>query len=216
MRRDLCDEQALIRAGFPDRRPLRQTPGASLVGDNQRLPLLVQYLTDAALFDRGREIVWISPGEDGDQLAKLQAELRRKLGALGITVEVNPTSNLLIGDLEDLTGHPMWRLRPPRPGPEETNPVAVCVGTDNPLTFNSNLRAEYQCLSDAMLLAGLSDEESRRWLDRTRDCSLESRFTIARDMRFNRSAVDSHGLPLTNSNLRWFINIGDSTTLPIL
>ena len=46
------------------------------------------------------------------------------------------------------------------------------------MTFNSALPQEYQCLWDAMKLAGLSDEEARQWLDRTRPCSLENRFTL--------------------------------------
>src|SRR5262245_38952663 len=39
---------------------------------------------------------------------------------------------------------------------------------------------EYQFVSDALALAGLSDEEARQWLDRTRECGLENRFTIGR------------------------------------
>ena len=48
-----------------------------------------------------RKIIWIDPADEADILATLQADLRRKVGARGITVEVNPTSNLLIGDLDE-------------------------------------------------------------------------------------------------------------------
>jgi hypothetical protein len=140
--------------------------------------LLHRFLTDRDLFQRGRQLIWIDPHPDGERLARLQEGVRRKVGAMGIVVEVNPTSNLLIGDLEELTVHPMWRLRPPRPLPDDPPPVGVCVGSDDPLTFNSALPQEYQCLWDAMKLAGLSDEEARQWLDRTRACGLESRFTL--------------------------------------
>jgi len=71
---------------------------------------------------------------------------------------VNPTSNLLIGNLGDLTVHPLWRLRPPREG-DGAPPVSVCIGSDDPVVFGSNLRQEYQILCDAMTLAGLSDED---------------------------------------------------------
>ena len=82
--------------------------------------------------------------------------------------------------LEALTSHPLWRLNPPRPSPNDPPAVAVCVGSDDLITFNSHLRAEYQCLYDAMLLGGLSDEQARSWLERVRASGLESRFSIRR------------------------------------
>jgi hypothetical protein len=143
-----------------------------------RLGYLCRYLQNPTTFARGRDIVWIDPSAEREELAYLQNELRRKVGLRGITVEVNPTSNLLIGDLGDLTAHPLWRLRPPRPSTVDAPPVTVCVGSDDPVVFGSDLRQEYQCLSDALALAGLSDEEARQWLDRTRTSGLESRFTF--------------------------------------
>ena len=73
-------------------------------------------------------------------------------------------------------GASAWRLRPPR-GSVDAPPVSIAIGSDDPLVFASNLRQEYQLLSDALALAGLSDEEARTWLDRTRLCGLEGRFT---------------------------------------
>jgi hypothetical protein len=173
LRQDLCDLRRLYAAGFPDGpRPPRHH------GD-ERLHRLYAYLTDPLLFERGRELIWVDPSEEGEALAVLQAALRRKLGARGLTVEVNPTSNLLIGDLGDLTAHPLWRLYPPRNN-GDMPPVSICVGSDDPLVFGSNLRQEYQFLSDALALAGLSDEEARQWLDHVRTCGLERRFTINR------------------------------------
>lgn len=169
----MANSQCLRQVGFPN----GPRPQAAL---DDRPTLLEIWLTNAEVFNRGREIVWVEPAEERLALAYLQAELRHKLGRLGIVVEINPTSNLLIGDLEDLTRHPMWRLRPPRPLKRDIPPVSVCIGSDDPLTFNSNLRQEYQCLADAMTLAGLSEEESRIWLDRTRAAGLESRFTVPR------------------------------------
>src|SRR5215510_1226888 len=81
---------------------------------HSRLGLLLGYLTSPAIFQNSRQVIWVDPSGEGEFLAALQSALRRKLGARGITVEVNPTSNLLIGDLSDLTSHPLWRLHPPR------------------------------------------------------------------------------------------------------
>jgi hypothetical protein len=175
LRRDLCDSQRLYQAGFPDGPPpsLRRCP--------RRLRRLCRYLTEASVFERGRQVIWVDPVGEGEILVRLQAALRRKIGARGLAVEVNPTSNLLIGDLGDLTAHPLWRLHPPR-GTGDAPPVTICVGSDDPLVFASNLRQEYQFLGDALVLAGLSEEEARQWLDRTRARSLESRFTRPRHL----------------------------------
>jgi hypothetical protein len=172
LQQQLCDSNRLYAAGFPD-----GTRGTHRV--DPALEFLRAYLTQREWFDNGRQGFWLDPAAEGEALASLQAALRRKLGSRGIAVEVNPTSNLLIGDLSDLTKHPLWRLRPPRGG-GDAPPVSICIGSDDPLVFGSNLRQEYQFLGDAMAMAGLSDEEIRQWLDRSRACGLESRFTLPR------------------------------------
>ena len=109
--------------------------------------------------------------------------IRQKLGQRGIAVEVNPSSNLLIGDLSDLTKHPLWRLRPPRSS-GDAPPVSVCIGSDDPLTFATKLPQEYQLLHDALVLAGLSEAEAACWLDETRETGLRNRFTLPRRLGF--------------------------------
>jgi len=173
LRQDLCDLRLLRQVGFGDWYAAIPSPRVE-----SRLWPLHRFLTSREVFDRGRELIWVSTLEDAESLDHLQAELRALVGSLGIVVEVNPTSNLLIGNLTDLTNHPMWRLRPPRPAADAPPPVGVCIGSDDPITFSSSLRQEYQCLADAMTLAGLSDEEAAQWLERTRACGLEHRFTL--------------------------------------
>jgi hypothetical protein len=172
---DLHDPDRLGEAGFPDGPiPLpgrcRRDPG---------LGLLVAYLTSPGIFRRGREIEWVDPAADGETLVAIQAGLRRKVADLGITVEVNPSSNLLIGDLQDLRRHPLWRLRPPQGG-DNLPPVSVCIGSDDPVTFATRLPEEYQLLQDALVSSGLGEEESRVWLERTRASGMETRFTLPR------------------------------------
>lgn len=107
----------------------------------------------------------------------LQCGLRKKVCELGLVVEVNPTSNLLIGNLADLTHHPLWRLNPPT-GQGDAPPVAICIGSDDPLTFATGLPEEYQLLHDSLTLSGLSYEQASQWLDRVRSVGLDTRFTL--------------------------------------
>lgn len=193
--RDLLDPWMLYRVGFPS------APNRYLFADgDRRLRLLVRYLTSDEVFRRGRTLAWVETAPEAETLAGLQAQLRRKIGHIGITIEVNPTSNLLIGDLNDLTRHPLWRLRPFRQDQQDPPPVSVCIGSDDPLVFNSNLRQEYQNLCDAMMLGGCSEEEIRVWIDRTRESGMESRFTKQ---------------PRSDSILCWYSDGGGRRTLPI-
>ena len=181
--KDLLDSTLLWRVGWPHgappgeqadfaRLPIEAAPGTL----DRRLALLYRYLSDPLVFDLGRRVEWIDPSPEAEALEYLQHGLREKVASYGLTVEVNPTSNLLIGDLGSLTQHPMWRLDPPRPDPAMP-PVAICVGSDDPLTFASSLVEEYNVLYDGLMEAGLEDASAREWLERVRRRGLEARFT---------------------------------------
>ena len=171
----LYSEHWLFRiAGFPHGPPpdFRDCQGPAM--------LCLRYLTDRRVFRKGQELEWIDPSPEAEALAGLQAAVRRKLGERGTTVEVNPSSNLLIADLGDLAQHPLWRLSPPPGVKVDAPPVSICIGSDNPLTFVTNLPEEYQLLLDALVLAGCSGEQARQWLNRVRETGLENRFTVPR------------------------------------
>ena len=100
------------------------------------------------------------------------------MGTRGLTVEVNPSSNLLIGDL-GIEDHPIWRLRPLKPV-DDIPPLSVCVGSDDPLTFATTLPHEYQLLFDTIIMDGGSHEDAMSWLDDVREAGLRARFTLPR------------------------------------
>lgn len=143
--------------------------------------LLNHYLTSAMIFSRGQQLAWIDPSTEGKLLSNIQNELRRKIGTLGITIEVNPSSNLLVGDMGDLKSHPFWRLRPPIPL-DNVPPVSICIGSDDPVVFSTDLRQEYQRVLDALITAGLSDIQAERWVEQTRADGLNCRFTLPPQM----------------------------------
>ena len=140
--------------------------------------LLAHYFLDIGTFNRGQELILVDPTFEAESLKILQNELRRKVGTLGITVEINPSSNLLVGNLADLENHPLWRLKPPRES-KDSFPVDVSIGSDDPLTFSTRTQEEYQLIYDTLMLAGLTDAESRKWVDDARQSGLISRFTLA-------------------------------------
>jgi hypothetical protein len=155
------------------------SPGAGKNSSSlqKRLQRLFTYLTDAELYHRGQTPISVDPQQAGPALERIQKALRRKVASRGIVIEINPTSNLLIGDLNDLRNAPFWRLQ--ETGDDgSTRPVSLCLGTDDPLVFASDLRQEYQRLVDAMGMAGFSDDEARSMLDHIRETGLAARFTL--------------------------------------
>jgi hypothetical protein len=170
LRSDLVDPLRLAASGFPD-----ELPGK--VPDPRPADRLIdRYLRDAGTFHRGMTTVLVDPSGEVDALSRIGVSLREEVSRRALAIEINPTSNLLIGDLTDLGNHPLWRLAPPRPDPQ-LPPLSVTIGSDDPLVFNCRLPEEYQLLFDAMIMAGLTDTEAMAWLDRARRNGLERRFT---------------------------------------
>jgi hypothetical protein len=170
-RSQLFNFGCLQKVGFPD----RGLPAKTASTDSQQE--LEAYLTDAAVYLRSRAVEWVEARDEGPVVAELQRLVRKRCAESGITVEINPISNLLVGDLTDLRSHPLWRLAP-RLGDEFGPTMRMCVGSDDPFVFSTSLPEEYQFLADSLVLAGKSHAEAREWLELLRRMGLESRFTV--------------------------------------
>ena len=181
--RALHCERELKGQGFPAGSG-RSTAGIQY-GQEQKEPwrrLLRGYLRSPQVWRNGRIQETITLRDwphELEALQSLQGALRREVGTRGLTVEVNPSSNLLIGDLGQIKDHPIWRLRPLKPV-DDIPPLSVCVGSDDPLTFATTLSHEYQLLFDTIVMAGGSHEDAMGWLNDVREAGLRARFTLPR------------------------------------
>jgi hypothetical protein len=167
------DPNVLERLGFPFLR------GHRAWQTGRPLQLLLRYLTDPDVYARGQVPIEVRIDKNEVQmLEEAQGFLRRLLGQLGIVVEVNPSSNVLIGDFP-LEQHPIFRLQPlPHQG-TPCPPVLVTMGDDDPLTFASCLPDEFGHLFYALIRRGVSVQHAQEWLDRVRRNGLNSRFTLS-------------------------------------
>jgi hypothetical protein len=140
--------------------------------------ILSRYRESECVYQRGQKLVDIAL--DGSEVAALRAVqdgVRRCVAARGIVVEVNPSSNLLIGNLLDLRNHPILRLFPPQAQEGEPPPVPIAVGADDPITFSTFLLREYSLLHEAAMSAGYSERVVHEWLATIRQTSMDARFT---------------------------------------
>jgi hypothetical protein len=140
--------------------------------------LLVNYLNDEFVFRRGQTLIDIPVHTDEiEALNAVQYGLRYGIARHGIVIEVNPSSNLLIGDLLDLRNHPILRLNPPVPESDAPPPVAIALGSDDPLTFSTELLKEYTLLHQAACSAGYPERVVQDWLESIRRTGMDARFT---------------------------------------
>jgi hypothetical protein len=176
----LHDNGCLRRVGFPDG-PARL---GDAVGDHsergEALRLMHAWLTNSQVFQNSQQLETIDVREEAGMTQTLQDHVRRIVGDRSIVVEVNPSSNLLIGHLVDLTAHPLWRLAPPAGSDSGAPPVRVTIGSDDPITFATTLPDEYQLVADTLSAAGVTGPQVDLWLSAAQRCGLMGRFTVAR------------------------------------
>ncbi len=142
--------------------------------------LIEKQIDNEEIFQRGQTLIDVSIRMDEvDALNAVQHALRRGIAQRGIVIEVNPSSNLLIGDLLDLRNHPILRLNPPIPENDAPAAVPIALGSDDPLTFSTELLKEYALLHRAATSAGYSERVVQEWLESIRRTGMDARFTHA-------------------------------------
>ncbi|MCX7097733.1 MAG: hypothetical protein NTV43_07500 [Methylococcales bacterium] len=169
-----------FRQGIENIRHWRNEGERQIHSPKQVSNILEAYLDNESCFKRGQRLIDIPIR--ADEIAALKAvqyAIRRGVAQNGIVVEVNPSSNLLIGDLLDLRNHPILRLRPPVPEPGDPPAIAIALGSDDPLTFSTQLLREYTLLHEAACAAGYPEKAVYEWLESIRHTSMDARFTRA-------------------------------------
>lgn len=105
---------------------------------------------------------------------KLQGYLMRKVERKGIYLEVNPTSNLTIGDFSQIKQHPIFKLSGLHESRE--NHVMVTINSDDPAVFNTNIENELAYIYYAAEELGYSKSESLDWIDCIRQQGMDASF----------------------------------------
>lgn len=112
---------------------------------------------------------------DAEIYKTLQDILLKKVEKRGIYVETNPTSNLTIGDFEDLRNHPIFRMNS-QSRKEEAHHVMVTVNSDDPAVFNTNVENELAYIYYAAEYNGYGKEDILMWLDKIRQNGMDASF----------------------------------------
>ncbi len=103
---------------------------------------------------------------------ELQKILKKKLGRKGIIIEVNPSSNTAIADLDVVEENQMYQMNQIN----NAQNVIVCVNSDDPAVFNTNVSNELAYIYYGMLERNISREAALQWIDRLRMNGMDSSF----------------------------------------
>jgi hypothetical protein len=179
--------EELDRLGYPHSAQTRDALTAREKSMPRARDLLRAYLFDPLVRRHGSVPIEVRSSASEIKILKTaQRWLRRLYANHEITVECNPSSNLVIGHYSDLREHPAFRLRPV-PGVHTVigEGISLSVNTDDPTTFATCLADEYAHLYFALLGSQIESRDALAWLDAVRECGWRSRFTLqaSRDRR---------------------------------
>jgi len=127
---------------------------------------LYHYWLDAKR--KGEEsVVWTIPPGYQKLLGKMQKAMRKDIHKKGISIECNPSSNVLIGTFGSYQRHPIFcfnnkGIKYKRQGPQ----MQVSVNSDDPGIFDTSLEFEYALLANVLRENGHTNKEIEKYLRR--------------------------------------------------
>lgn len=165
-----------VRQGKPGRDRIRDCTECerqfSSAWDSDKL-LMTNYCP--GYIQKFEQIELIPVGKDEIEVyQKLQEYLIRKVEQKGIYLEMNPTSNLTIGDFSQIKNHPIFKLSDLQKN--DRNHVMLTVNSDDPAVFNTNVENELAYIYYAADEFGISRSEILEWIDRIRQQGMDASF----------------------------------------
>ena len=118
------------------------------------------------------------PREEIKLLEEIQEYLREKVQRKGLIVEVNPTSNSAISEIQHLFGHPLLKLNDwgLNKTAEQYNNIPLTISTDNPLIFRTTVENEMSYIYYMLIYMGYHQADVLRWIERVREVGIERCF----------------------------------------
>lgn len=140
---------------------------------------------DNARYRDDESVVVITP-QELELYEMIQDYLMTRYDYKGIVIEACPSSNVYIAQLEGYHEHPVFRWFPPKTSTLKkgkkhnrfgirNGPVKVCVNTDDPGVFPTDLPNEHRALKEAACqYHGACQEDAERWSERLRQIGVEA------------------------------------------
>ncbi|WBW96310.1 hypothetical protein [Oceanirhabdus sp. W0125-5] len=111
---------------------------------------------------------------DVEIMKEIQNWIMIQLANKGIVVEVNPTSNAIIGEIRNMFDNHAFVIN--KVGQKENSNVMFNINSDDPMVFNTNISNEYAYLYYGLLYRGVCKEAALEWIEKRRVCGMETSF----------------------------------------
>lgn len=161
-----CNDEAIIARDNPDMRNLRNA-----------------YLYNTAVYQRGiKPTLFEVPDGYVELVQNVQKKIRKSFKMLGICIECNPTSNVLISNAKRYDEHPMFIFSSPES--KVCDRIAVGIGTDDKGIMATSLRNEYALM--AVSMKKQKNKKGRRWKDQEIDVYLKEIASNSMTYRFKK------------------------------
>ena len=122
-----------------------------------------------------KEPIQINITEYDLQIIKLmQKMVLHKISQKGIVVETNPSSNVSIGEMNNILEHQAYVLNPIQG--EDVDSITLSINSDDPSVFNTNVCNEIAYLYYGLLGQGIGKETCLQWVDKIRQYGMDTSF----------------------------------------
>ncbi|MEL7060428.1 MAG: hypothetical protein AAGN46_10420, partial [Acidobacteriota bacterium] len=151
------------------------------IGHDDALRLLARYWYSRITREAGDEIIPIDFERRQDEWLEIcrraQVAVQERVKRRQLVVEVNPKINRLVGPVQRLSEHPIFRMTLDKDRRLRRD-VRVTVNTDNPGVVATSLMHEFYLLGEILLREGVPETEVEEWLDWLRRNAESFNFTV--------------------------------------
>ncbi len=108
-------------------------------------------------------------------IKKMQTIMINKISKKGIVIEINPTSNTTLGEIDNMSKHHVFKLQNIH-NDGENKKVIVNVNSDDPTIFSNNISNELAMLYYTLDEADKGKDEAIALIDRLREYGMKTSF----------------------------------------
>lgn len=121
------------------------------------------------------EPIYVMMNENEQMIAaNMQNYLIQKIASIGIVIEVNPSSNEAIGEIDSVFGNQLFKIQ--SAGNRDLSNILVNVNSDDPMVFNTNVSNELVYMYYGMLQQGIGRDAALDWIEKLRKSGMDTSF----------------------------------------
>lgn len=125
--------------------------------------------------EKMEDSIYINSSANEEEMTKdMQRYLRDKVAMNGIVIEVNPSSNYVIGQMDSLYENQFFQIN--TLDDNNLSNIMININSDDPIVFNTNVSNEMAYLYYGMLYKGIGKDSALKWIEKVRKSGMDTSF----------------------------------------